>query len=71
MGIAPLVYLADSLVDMGCQVEVFYGAETCGELVALERLEQTPAVGVPAMGRRVPPGPGGGPCQEYHGVLEI
>lgn len=40
MGIAPLVYLADSLVDMGCQVEVFYGAETCGELVALERLEQ-------------------------------
>ena len=35
MGIAPLVYLADSLVDMGCQVEVFYGAETCGELVAM------------------------------------
>ena len=33
----------------------------------------SPAVGVPAMGRRVPSGPasGGGPCQDYHGMIEI
>jgi hypothetical protein len=31
----------------------------------------SPAVGVPAMGRRVPPGPGGGPCQDYHGMIEM
>ena len=33
----------------------------------------SPAGGVPAMGRRVPPGPWarGGPCQDYHGMIEI
>ena len=40
MGIAPLVYLADRLLKLGCEVEVLYGAETARELVALEKLEQ-------------------------------
>jgi len=40
MGIAPLVYLADRLRRLGCDVNVLYGAETASELVALDKLEQ-------------------------------
>ena len=43
MGIAPLVYLADRLASLGCDVNVLYGAETASELVALERLVRTGA----------------------------
>lgn len=43
MGIAPLVYLAGRLADLGCEVDVLYGAETASELVALEKLEKTGA----------------------------
>lgn len=40
MGIAPLAYLADRLLESGCEVNVLYGAETASELVALDKLEQ-------------------------------
>ncbi|HOB41714.1 MAG TPA: dihydroorotate dehydrogenase electron transfer subunit [Bacillota bacterium] len=40
VGIAPLVYLARVLVHSGWKVDVLYGANTCGELVALYRLQQ-------------------------------
>ncbi|NLJ61080.1 MAG: dihydroorotate dehydrogenase electron transfer subunit [Firmicutes bacterium] len=40
MGIAPLVYLADRLVRLSCDVNVLYGAETASELVALDKLQQ-------------------------------
>lgn len=43
MGIAPLAYLADRLLESGCGVNVLYGAETARELVALEKLEQSGA----------------------------
>jgi dihydroorotate dehydrogenase electron transfer subunit len=40
MGIAPLVYLADSLSQINCDITVLYGAETASELVALKALRQ-------------------------------
>jgi dihydroorotate dehydrogenase electron transfer subunit len=40
VGIAPLVYLTRLLRQRGCKVGVLYGANTCGELVALYRLQQ-------------------------------
>lgn len=44
VGIAPLVYLTRLLRQRGCKVGVLYGASTCGELVALYRLQQLGAL---------------------------